>query len=413
MKEYQITPRDVLFFRDARPMGGSSAGSGADWPLPSVLHAALLSALHDRWPEGVPEEGRHTHLTRREKKKFGTADAAEADTRFRFGDLRALGPFPMLNDSLHLPTPADLVQGGIMAPVARFGSDNLPAPLKYPVANPAPPSKENPYPWMTLAEFAKYLSGEANVETVKSEKLYTSEARPGVGIDPETHANEESLFYQAEYLRLREGVSLALAAEANVGRNGTTRSLLGELVPDTEAGHLILGGQRGTARIEATGGELEARLERCLPPPEATGKLIKWVLLTPALFDAGWRPDWVGEDGGVQLLARLDRSDFPTRKAWREAMKARQDDLRIGARLVAARVPKPVVASGWKLAKEADHAGGKAKPTRLLVPAGSVYYFECDDADQAASLVRELHLQVKSQRLGNQGFGLGVCGTWD
>jgi hypothetical protein len=28
-------------------------------------------------------------------------------------------------------------------------------------------------------------------------------------------------------------------------------------------------------------------------------------------------------------------------------------------------------------------------------------------------LIKQLHLKVKSQRLGEQGFGVGVCGTWD
>ena len=54
MHQLEITPRDILFFRDGRPIGASDAGHGADWPLPSTFHEALLSAFHERWPELQP-----------------------------------------------------------------------------------------------------------------------------------------------------------------------------------------------------------------------------------------------------------------------------------------------------------------------------------------------------------------------
>ncbi len=418
MKAFTLQPRDLLFFRDARPMGGSSQGAGARWPLPSVLHSALLSAFHDRWPGGTDWESNHVHHTDREQEKFRDG----VTTSMRFGGLRTIGPFPWLGNNrrtqtgeprlpagLYFPTPADIVAGGVMQPVKLPGSANMPAPLSCAVAAPVPPSKEKPGDWIAACELRKYLAGDTNkITTTEAGQLYDAEARPGVGIDPETHANRQSIFYQAEYLRLRSDVSLAFLAEAEARKHGEQSGvdLLDRFFENDPARPLVFGGQRGLAvvRREPKADELAIR------PPAPAGKRIKWVLLTPALFDNGWRPDWVGENGKVLLKQMPDRADFPSRKAWREAARTSPE---IQAALVAARVPKPVTASGWKL-RVAEGAGSPGpKPTRLLIPAGTVYYFEGEDAAAAAALVRQLHWKVKSQRLGEQGFGFGVCGTWE
>jgi len=100
------------------------------------------------------------------------------------------------------------------------------------------------------------------------------------------------------------------------------------------------------------------------------------------------------------------------------------------ARLVAAIVPKPIVVTGWALGipgPEDDHPAtatvGGAKSTHLAVPAGAVYYFEADSPEAAAQLAATLNwhggdtndAEIKNRRstlLGEKGYGLGVCGTW-
>ncbi|NOY80076.1 MAG: hypothetical protein GXP31_03630 [Kiritimatiellaeota bacterium] len=418
MRAFTIHPRDLLFFRDARPMGGSSEGAGAQWPLPSVLHSALLSAFHDRWPEDEQGwESKHIHHTDREQKKFATGK----NTTMRFGGLRTVGPFPWLQTGrekkkdakalpagLYLPTPADIVEGGLMQPVKLIGSHNLPPPLQYAVASPLPPSKDKPGAWIAACELRNYLAGNAAaIPTAETGELYDTEARPGVGIDPDTHANRQSVFYQAEYLRLRADVGMAFLAEAKAKKYGEKSGidLFEKFLAGDTAQPLILGGQRGLAAVRRQPGADDL----ALASPKGSIR-IKWVLLAPALFENGWRPDWVGENGKVLLKQMPDRAAFPTRKAWREAARTCPE---IPAVLVAARIPKPVAVSGWKLRVDGGPRPGGPKPTRLLVPAGAVYYFECADEAAGAALVRQLHLKVKSQRLGEQGFGFGVCGTWE
>lgn len=395
MRMYNLYPRDILFFRDARPMGGSAEGAGANWPLPSVLHQALMTAFHDAWPDGVDEESRHH---RRDD---------ENDSLFRFGGLRTVGPFPCRDDGkLFIPTPADVVKGGGMAPVEVPGVGNLPAPLRYPVASLAPPTKETPGAWMSLCELRKYLAGEADIQTCEADKLFIAEPRPGVGIDPETHSSRDGIFYQAEYLRMRDGVGMAFLAEAEGKKHGQASGvcLLDKLFADAARLHVVFGGQRGVVSVEPAA---DSALD--IPLPEITGNRVKWILLTPALFNAGWRPGWVGPDGRVMLRQVPDRARFATRRAWREAVQSAPP---IGASLVAARIPKAVPASGWKLEVNGGRAGGEPKPTRLLAPAGAVYYFDCDSAEAAQALARQLHGAVKADLQGEKGYGYGACAPW-
>lgn len=413
--QLEIQPRDVLFFRDARPMGGSSEGAGASWPMPGVFYSAVRSALLAEWPQGNPElESTDHKYTDSEKKRKTTA---------LFGGLRTLGPFPQADNEIHFPIPLDVEPGGgIMQPVNIPGSNNLPKPLRYAVASTQPPSKKSPGAWVSATELKRYLKGEGSLKTTRHEDVFASEARPGVGIDPKTHANIQSVFYQAEYLRLQKNATMTAFAECRGIKRG------GELVGDVldtffseqTRRPLVFGGQRGIAYV------VNRRMKYPIAQPEVIGTHIKWILLTPALFMnglktgapahdsriSGWLPGWVdAETGKVRLKgARPPRSQFKNRKKWREAVNRQPD---IAAKLVAARIGKPIPASGWRLDNERDAAGGAPKATRLFAPAGSVYYFECGSEKDARNLAETLHGQVKSDLLGEQGYGFGVCGIWE
>lgn len=411
--ELEIVPRDVMFFRDARPIGGSAEGSGASWPLPSTFYSSMLSAISERFA-GVDWESEHTKLTDREKKYNKTEF-----TRFKFGGLKTWGPFPKdAEGHIYVPTPADLLPGnednssaGVMNPVNMSGGvNNLPAPLKYSVASNLKPTKKKLGEWISLDQFQKYLDGKVvDLKTVSSGKLFKAESRPGIGMDPESRTTEDGQFYSAEYLRLEKYVSMAAFAECDAKkyRQSQGNDVMEKFFADSCHDSLIFGGQRGVAWLESK------REPSCASPLKmsASGQstYIKWVLISPAYFKAGWHPGWVDEtDGKVRLKASVPRGNI-TREEWREKIKTAPD---ISAELVAARIPKPLFYSGWKLDKSCDAAGGAPKPTVMLVPAGSVYYFKCDSTAEAEKLVESLHGNTKSDEWGNKGFGLGVCSTW-
>ena len=106
-RRYELKPRDVLFFRDGRPMDADKAqkkdvryiGHGAVWPRPDHLFHGVIHALLKETP-GV--------------------------TYGDFPSLKVIGPYPVKGGTLYLPRPLDWDM--LIEPCA--GTD-LPKPLEY------------------------------------------------------------------------------------------------------------------------------------------------------------------------------------------------------------------------------------------------------------------------------------------
>ncbi len=122
-----------------------------------------------------------------------------------------------------------------------------------------------------------------------------------------------------------------------------------------------------------------------------SSRLLRWTLLTPAVFKAGWLPGWCADTRKVpesekQPLGTVMFKDFSF------------------ATLVAARVEKPVAFSGWDL-----QTG--PKPTLLAVPAGSCNVFDCGTSENARKLADFLTFKPCSDLYGEKGYGIGVCSS--
>jgi CRISPR-associated protein Cmr3 len=459
MNELLLAPTDILFFRDGRPMGGSLAGHGAAWPLPTVTNSALHAAL---WRSGLAENAR-THGRNR-------PDSPERTERF--GSLTTAGPFPVCTSGLaptwFFPAPADAkcdrispdekpsVKGHIyltLKPTSAFPkSSSNPLPLT--VASTQPATKDKTDPWWSEGAWNAYLGKSqrnelaARIFTKTDSDFSDREATLGIGIDPETATQHGERLYSAHYLRLRDGWNLGLFAETQEKTeiHGQRVDLLRSLIGAKSA--LLIGGQQRlcTATCTPTIARLPLPLGQLTSfaacPLLALGDdkprhLVKWVLLTPSIFpkllDAnpdhpgGWLPSWVHPaTHGVQLRAPLTPRDVA--KESRDAYRARvQTQPTIAARLVAALVGKPLPVTGWSLGTpdnpEAPVRESGAKSTHLAIPAGSVYYFACDTAKDAEALATALNWHgndeagttIRNRRstlLGEKGFGLGVCGSW-
>jgi CRISPR-associated protein Cmr3 len=200
--------------------------------------------------------------------------------------------------------------------------------------------------------------------------------------------------------------------------------------------NIIVGGQQRVCSVEQISNV--KRLSDIFPTSvEIRGNRVKWVLLSPAIFPeippgqtkdyqpiephpGGWLPTWVDPAAGkVKLLAGGPGKE----KAKRLKVEAGKE---IDASLVAARIAKPLVITGWTERLDAlQPYGGKNKGARsamLAVPAGTVYYFEGSDAPLLGDLLawhganRQNTTSIINRRstlMGEKGFGLGVCGTWD
>jgi CRISPR-associated protein Cmr3 len=388
LQVFDFIPADTLFCRDQRPLAaGSSFGHGANWPLPTVLHSAIRTTLL-RANGGLPQRNGADRRPHKGKPK------KVASTKYQWLNLR--GPFPVDNTgTMYFPIPRDLVPDGegkvaYLKIIKNSGNNNLPNPLTHLAASFAAPWKDKLPEWISDAEYAAYLAGTLTA-LPERKPLWDTEHRIGVAIDPATHTAEDGKLYAAEHLRLRNDVKLRFAISEDPHRK--EQADLAEKI-------LQLGGEQRFGKVTDATGEWK------LPAVTVTGKLVKWVLLTPAIFIHGWRPGWIGDDGSVKLKIitgnRADRRrpgyDDPHYKP------DESNDLPIAAKLVAAVVGKPQVIGGW------DDA---PKPTHLAVPSGSVYYFQADNETEANKLVTALQDRCKSDFFGEKGLGLGVCGTWE
>lgn len=419
MKAYELHPVDTLFFRDARPMqsGAGSGGHGANWPLPTTLHEALRANLLRQ--EGCGMEGRKTHVKTRKKngKEYQTEQKKVVTDLFR--SLHTVGPFPAKDGALYLPCPADVVADDkgaatLLHPFLKPpGFSNMPESWLRPLISDVRSGKNGRPHWVPIEFFRKCLKGEPDGMPSKTE-LFDTEHRIGIELDDATSTAEEGKFFTSEHLRLRPGVCLWFKAglsdrDAKNNRSDVTLdALLNQL--------LTFGGESRMCRLR--------KGEELLPKeaiPEPSGKLIKWALITPAVFRCGWRPNWVDEKTGSVLLrkggtTRGKTADGKTedRLEWRERVRNMPA---INAHLVAVCMQKPIHFSGWDLSWETtDKNGAKKtggpKPTMLAVPAGTVYYFETTTPEDGKELVKALHGRTQSDFFGEKGMGMGYCGTW-
>lgn len=394
MHTYDFIPSDTLFCRDQRPLqAGHSFGHGANWPLPTVLHSAIRTALLAA-NGGLPQRNSVDGHERRGVKRGKIASN-------KFSWLNLHGPFPVdEHDMTYFPIPRDIVPDGdekkaaLLRIIPNPGTNNLPKPLTHLAASFAKPSKDELPGWVSLEFYNLYLKANSGQLAAPSKaELWDDEYRIGVAIDPETQTAAESKLYAAEHLRVRDGVRLRFAISEDPHKKENA-NLTGFT--------LQLGGEQRFGKVEKTTCDLE------LPKTEVTGTLVKWVLLTPAIFLHGWRPGWIGDDGRV-LLRVVDRTQRAKRRHERDHTESwrydptRYGDIEIKAKLVAAVVGKPQVIGGW------DDA---PKPTSLAVPSGSIYYFQAESDKDARHLVESLQHRCKSDFFGEKGLGLGVCGTW-
>ena len=376
---FALEPRDLLFLRDARPMAASDAGLGANWPRPDQLWNALINAFHRQWPEPQSWDGtgKHTFRDKQLAEHDGKSKNKNADSSFRFGALKTIGPFPCKDGTLYLPCPLDL--GMQLVPCA---DTDLPAPLTHTFL-PRKQGKQKSRDWLSMPDYVRYLDHDDPSDPSLSPDLYDVERNIGIAIDAATQTTVEGQIYQAEYLRLRQGVVLAFEAECDLKPRG------GKEIVDLFAradcpGTLVIGGQQGVARLRTQDAGLR------WPQAEIKTPLLRWTLLSPAVFNAGWLPGWCRDSRKVP-----------------EAQQAPLGSVMLpggAARLIAARIGKPLAFSGWDLKTG-------PKPTQLAVPAGSSYVFACDTVEAARALATRLHGRPRSDRFGEKGFGIGLCSS--
>lgn len=372
MPTWIIEPRDPLIVRDGRPFG----------PDPGVRAASLAFPFPSTTTGGA-------------RNRAGLDEGGLFD-RGRIGAVKAIavrGPLLVELDADEQPTwyapaPADALALAVsdddkavrirrLAPLeppagAATSLDDDLRPVGLPWREKAKVSKGAPQFWR-WDQFAAWLE-QPRDGTWKRDELglrgLPRDTRMHVSISGDSKTASEGALFQTVGLSFtgegRRRLALAVAA--------------GDAFPHFAGGFAPLAGERRLVVWRLAGDGLPS----CPPAVrEAVARdgACRLLLLTPALFAAGYRP--------THLLAPAHG---------------------VTPRLVAACVPRAQVVSGW------DMEARRPKPTRRMAPAGSVYFLALDGTPAAraawldATWMRCVSDDDQDRR---DGFGLAALGAWD
>jgi CRISPR-associated protein Cmr3 len=224
-----------------------------------------------------------------------------------------------------------------------------------------------------------------------------SETRDHVSLDAETGAAKEGLIFATAGLIVTHLPKFGVNVEDKklpFNKRFAEITLSARVMIDEQGFEHIetlntwhpLGGERRLVHWQRNEA---ADLWKCPQPVRAAlggAEKIRMVLATPAIFDHGWRPNWLD----ANTLTGKPISDGPTLK------------------LVGVSNARWKAVSGWSLAPTRG-----PKPIRRMVPAGSVYFFKKVEGDGNILAANGWLKSVSdSPQDRNDGFGLAVWGTW-
>jgi CRISPR-associated protein Cmr3 len=366
---FTLEPRDRLVVRDGRPLASGTMRT-LPFPLPPTLAGVVRTRL------GLDAHGRFD--SRRIQELLERVSVAGPV-------LARLDADGTRVEDVLVPAPSDLVffgeSGHRLVPKAlgsAFPGVTSDLEGQVPTFEKEPPEgkpSRSPKSFWSFKAFLPWLTRPtAEWASPDGAGALEVERRVHVSIAAATQTAEDGALFVTEGLRLllreEEGKGwsrLALLAGVS-GGNALARGL----VP--------LGGERSMALLEnrpaPAGFEVPSEVSSL-----RTGAVARILLLTPALFAEGALPDRIA-----------------------------------GAKVMSACVGRPQVVSGWDFAYVEDKGGrrvrGRPKPTRRMVPAGSVYWVEVPDDPWAAKTWMTC---VSSSDAGQQdardGFGLAVVGV--
>lgn len=387
MTDVFVEPADVLLFRDGRSFSAANSDTlarGVFPPQPTVFYGAIRSAVmsrngadFDRPAFGLSGPVADVVGTKAEP---GTLRIARFALARRRGDaVERLYPVPsdVLVRKDDRAAPRAERRHTLLRTREGQGRTNAPDGVLLPwtdddaldaVYTAARGYLPEPAFWQVLAGDERAMRN-----AVDPESLFCTEPRTSVALDNETGTGRTGRLYTVAFTRMNPDVGFLLGLENDAG-----------VVP--ERGWLRLGGEARAAQFtpvaglrtagnDATDNDLASTIR-------ARGRF-KLVLTTPAVFEQGWRPDVVGDDGRGTLAG-------------------------CRVRLCGAAVEGHVPLGGWNM------AAGRPKTTRRAVPVGSTYFFDLEGASTAHRLVengRILSLAGSSDDR-KQGLGLAALGTY-
>ncbi len=349
---FQVSPVDNVYFGKGVPFGAGfeTIGVSVFPPSPSVLYGAF--ATYYLSLNGLTSSNRN----------FVKDNLKIKGLYYSVGD-----------DNLHTLLPKDLVK-------KKFDPDNraLALGLCEPIVKTDLRDEELKFLYSKyivedvnalIDEYSmeEYLSGSNdNINYILFDDVVTIEEKIGIKIDSKTNSAQEGYLYKAHYIKMAKDLynELHFVVDVECGDYSFP-----------EKGLLKLGGEGKVARVTKFDNipvfSQDDVIEKIKDNIDKTG-YFKLILITPAFFEDGWKPDL--KPFGIK------------------------------AELVAANIGKAISIGGWDMDKNYP------KPMSKAVPAGSVYYYKLLDGT-ADDLIKTINRNSISYKRSKEGFGISLIGV--
>lgn len=373
-----IQPHDPLIARDSRPFQSGGRIKSLNWVYPSVVAGSIRTLLGKACEQTQPF----------------TPELIEALLHLEF-----TGPFPVSAAHVYLPAPQDVVfyqdvQGQKQqmvlkpAPLPPGWGTNMPHESIWPLRI-TQDIKATPGPdFWAFGLLSRWLLSEPETVEVTNQDTLTSlvqEERVHVEINPMTHTAEEGKLFLTTGLVFPD-FNGNLNGKDDIASLGMAVCVKGqfEALETLSMGCFHpLGGERRLSYIRSTPTVLW-QTPADTSEQLAASRGVRMYLASPALFDKGWLPGWLDSDltgspPGTAVQLRLRSACL---RCWQAI-------------------------SGWSLKDRGP------KPLRRMVPAGSIYFFECLSGDPGSLAAHWFNSVSDRDQDRRDGFGTALWGIWN
>lgn len=366
-----IIPRDPLIFRDGKPFTAVPGERAKSIPFP--FPATLAGAVRTR--EGT---------------KNGEFDKTKIKSLLE--DISIRGPFLVELEEdkkikWYFPAPADALQMSkteihALTPTEfENGKSDLDNGLKLVGTKKnikEKPMKEPPLYWSWGLVQAWLLNPDGELDLTKAIRGPKSETRTHVSIDSTSQTALSGALFQTsgmEFIKKHKDEKLSQAKQL---------ALAIETSATFDDGVDSLGGERRVVHWESSTVSLPACDEK-IKSQITNDQQCRLILVTPAYFENGYLPEHLKKAYNLEIEAVA--------------------------------LPRYQTISGWdySVLDENGKMKGAPKPTRRLVPAGSVYFIKFKEEADIKSFVDTFWLNSiceENSQEARDGFGIALLGTW-
>lgn len=409
-KVWIIEPRDPFIARDGKPFSVGVSAATLPFPFPSTTTGGVRTRAGLASGSFLDNNGEPNKQLIEQAMKIQVSGSllVELDEQSEIQDWLMPAPADALlleheNDRrkarVKRLVPLNVGSGLTNLDQGPHQSDNLTSvgPVEI---DPNKPFDRSPRFWR-WHNFKKWLLEPDSLPLAVNPKYLghngaTTESRTHVAVNPNTWTAREGQLFQTRGLEFTRG---------DENKLGDSRRLAMAVCVSDEAlalrideGLAPLGGERRTVAWRASARNLPSECLSEIKVQVAKDKACRVLLLTPAFFRLGSHPTWLLSE---QYSVKPDLVGIANERAQ--------------------------VVSGWDFEHHAIKNGrkvrGQPKPTRRLMPAGSVLFlrFVKGGAPEIQAWIERLWMNCVSDaaaegdpdQIRHDGFGLAAIGVWD